>query len=66
MNNLFGFGPKALFWLRMGSYVCQTSVFGSIFVDLATLPYGKTILGVVGAAGLFCTSVATGTPPTKV
>lgn len=63
MNNLFGFGPKALFWLRMGSYICQTGVFGSIFVDLVSLPYGKTILGSVGVVGLFCTAVATGTPP---
>lgn len=63
MNNLFGFGPKALFWLRMGSYVCQTSVFSSILYDLTNVPYGKGIIGSVALFGVLFTAVATGTPP---
>lgn len=64
--NLFGFGPKALFWLRLGAYACQTSVFSSVFADLVSLPHGKPITAAVALLGIALTAIASGTPPTKI
>lgn len=62
MNNLFGLGPKALFWLRLYANISQASVVGSLFTEIMTMTHGKWIVGSIGLAGLIARSVASGDP----
>lgn len=62
MNNLFGIGPKGLFWLRLGSYLSQSTVVIGLLSDVAKLPYGKLAVGVFAVMGLVLSAIASGNP----
>lgn len=62
MNNLFGLGPKALFWLRLTSYASQTGVFSAMLSDFPTYLHGRATLAIISLIGLTCGAIASGNP----
>jgi hypothetical protein len=60
-KNLFGIGPKGMFWLRLTS---NTSALGSI-VSIVTESGGKWGAAGLALLGLVCNAVASGNPSVK-
>lgn len=60
--NLFGIGPKGIFWLRLCSNLSQATVVVGLLADVAKLSGGKWVVGGIAVAGLVLNAVATGNP----